>query len=128
MLRNGKAGKETGKSNQDPANPEVIDAALAIQALRNATGDVTMPRGGKRSTSWKAGQSGNPRGRPKHAVPERLQAAPRSSVRVCLDITPSGASALRQCGLIAAGEETAPSALGNGLLEAAARYLGLAAD
>jgi hypothetical protein len=87
-----------------------------------------MPRGGKRSTSWKAGQCGNPRGRPKHAVPERLQAAARSSVRVCLDITPSGASALRQCGLIAAGEETAPSALGNGLLEAAARYLGLAAD
>jgi hypothetical protein len=45
------------KPAQDPANPEVIDAALAIQALRNATGDVTMPRGGKRSTSWKAGQS-----------------------------------------------------------------------
>ena len=87
-----------------------------------------MPRGGKRSTSFKPGVSGNPRGRPKKAVPQRLHAAPSGSIRVCLDITPSGASALRQCGLIEAGEETDPSALGNALLEAAARYLGIVSD
>src|SRR5208283_2231022 len=33
--------------------------------------------------------------------------------KLSLNITPSGASALRQCGLIEAGEETDPSALGN---------------
>lgn len=87
-----------------------------------------MPRGGRRSTSWKRGQSGNPRGRPKRALPERLQAATSGSIRVCLDIAPAGTSALRQHGLIEAGEETDPRALGNALLEAAARYLEIVSD
>jgi hypothetical protein len=57
-----------------------------------------------------------------------LRQVATNGIRVSLDITPAGASALRQCGLIGAGEKTNPSAVGNGLLEAAARYLGLAAD
>ena len=87
-----------------------------------------MPRGGRRSTSFKPGISGNPRGRPKRAVPKRLEAAPSGSIRVCLDITPSGASFLRRYGLIGAGEETDPSALGIALLEAAGRYLDIVSD
>jgi hypothetical protein len=86
-----------------------------------------MPRGGRRSTSFKPGQSGNPRGRPKKAPIERRQVA-MAGIRTCLDISPAGVSALRRGGLIEAGEETNPSAIGNGLLEAAARYLGLVVD
>jgi hypothetical protein len=51
------------------------------------------------------------------------EAASGAKWRYQRDITPAGASALRQCGLIEAGEETDPSALGNALLEAAVRYL-----
>jgi len=51
-----------------------------------------------------------------------------NGVRICLDITPEGASALRRSGLIEAGEETDPSKVGIGLLEAAARYLGIVSD
>jgi hypothetical protein len=45
-----------------------------------------------------------------------------------LNITPSGASAFRQRGLIEAGEETNPSEVGDALLEAAARYLDIVSD
>ena len=86
-----------------------------------------MPRGGKRSTSFKPGVSGNPRGRPKKVAAEARQVA-TNVIRVCLYITPSGASDLRQYGLIGAGEETDPSALGNALLKAAARYLDIVSD
>ena len=79
-----------------------------------------MARGGRRSTTFKPGVSGNARGRPKKAATERPQVA-TNGIRICLDITLEGASALRRSGLIAAGEEANPSAIGIGLLEAAAR-------
>ena len=75
-----------------------------------------MPRGGRRSTSWKRGQSGNLKGRPKKAVAERLQVTTSGRIGVCLDIAPLAARALRQRGLIAVGEENNPSALCYGLL------------
>jgi hypothetical protein len=46
---------------------------------------------------------------------------------IMLEITPSGAAALRRRGLIAPGQEKDPDAVASGLLEAAARYLGLVA-
>ena len=76
-------------------------------------------KGGRRSTSFKPGVSGNPRGRPRKARPDAAEAG----VWITMTITPSGASALRRRGLIAAGQEREPKAVANGLLEAAARYL-----
>jgi hypothetical protein len=83
-----------------------------------------MPRGGKRSTSFKPGQSGNPRGRPRRVSPEGPQVA-GNGIRVCLDIAPAGVRALRRCGLIGLGDETDQQAIARGVLEAAGRYLGL---
>jgi hypothetical protein len=89
-----------------------------------------MPRGGKRSTSWKPGQSGNRAGRPRKSRALILQRIREEegfadAVKFNLEITPAGAAALCRHGLITPGYETHPQAIANGLLEAAARYLGL---
>jgi hypothetical protein len=46
-------------------------------------------------------------------------------IRIDLQITPAGARALRSRGLIFEGQERDPKTIANGILEAAARYLGL---
>jgi hypothetical protein len=107
-----------------------IEAALAIQALRNATGDATMPRGGKRSTSWKAGQSGNASGSSRTQRELRRQRrntekAFVDAVAIQLEITTAAATELYRRGLVAPGHERDPQAVATGVLEAAARYLGL---
>jgi len=50
-----------------------------------------MPRGGKRLTSFKPGQSGNPRGRPRNWAPVP-QDGFADAKRINVDITPAGAS------------------------------------
>jgi Family of unknown function (DUF5681) len=89
-----------------------------------------MLRGGKRSTSFKPGQSGNPRGRPRKSRAILLKRALEEegyadSIKINLQITRAGAAELCRRGLVTPGYETHPQAVAHGLLEAAARYLGL---
>jgi Family of unknown function (DUF5681) len=89
-----------------------------------------MPRGGRRSTSFKPGQSGNPHGRPRKSRALLLQRAMEEegfadALKISLQITTAGAAALRARGLITPGYERHPQAVAHGLLEAAARYLGM---
>jgi len=89
-----------------------------------------MPRGGRRSSSWGPGQSGNRRGRPRRSRALLLQPTLEEegfadAVKIQLDITPAGAAALCRHGLVTPGYETHPEAVAHGILEAAARYLGL---
>jgi Family of unknown function (DUF5681) len=89
-----------------------------------------MPRGGKRSTSFKPGQSGNARGRPRKGRALLLQRIVEEegfadAVKIRLEITRAGAAELCRRGLVTPGYETHPQAVAHGLLEAAARYLGL---
>jgi hypothetical protein len=89
-----------------------------------------LPRGGRRSTSFKPGQSGNPRGRPRKSRALLLQRALEEegladAIKIQLRITTAGTAALSARGLITPGYERHPQAVAHGLLEAAARYLGL---
>jgi hypothetical protein len=92
-------------------------------------GDVAMPRGGKRSTSFKPGQSGNPAGWPRKYRALLLQRIREEgfvgAIKIQLEITTAGVAALCRCGLVTPGYEKRPQAIAHGLLEAAARYLGL---
>ena len=71
------------RHSDDRHRTEIWRSAQNRQSNRQSE---AMTRGGRRSTSFKPGVSGNPRGRPKHVVPKRLQAAPSGSIRVCLYI------------------------------------------
>ena len=89
-----------------------------------------MPRGGKRSTSWKAGQSGNASGSSRTQRELRRQRrntekAFVDAVAIQLEITTAAATELCRRGLVAPGHERDPQAVATGVLEAAARYLGL---
>jgi hypothetical protein len=89
-----------------------------------------MPRGGKRTTSWKQGQSGNPVGssRKQWEVRRRRRNTEKSfvnSVTIHLDITVAAVAELYRRGMVAPGYERDPQAVAHGVIEAAARYLGL---
>jgi hypothetical protein len=89
-----------------------------------------MPRGGKRSTSWKAGRSGNPAGssRKQWELRRRRRNIEEDfvdAVAIQLEITAAAAVELCRRGLVTPGYERDPQALANGVIEAAARYLGL---
>jgi hypothetical protein len=89
-----------------------------------------MPRGGRRSTSFKPGQSGNPRGRPRKSralLLQRILEEERfaEAVKIELLITTAGVAALCRRGLVTPGYETRPAAVAHGILAAAARHLGL---
>ena len=89
-----------------------------------------MPRGGKRSTSFKPGQSGNPVGssRKQCELRRRRRNTERDfvdAVAIQLEITTAAATELCRRGLVAPGHERDPQAVATGVLEAAARYLGL---
>jgi hypothetical protein len=89
-----------------------------------------MPRGGKRTTSWKAGQSGNPAGssRKQWELRRRRRNSGRAfvdAVAIQLEITTAAAAELCRRGMVIPGYERDPQAVATGVLEAAARYLGL---
>lgn len=89
-----------------------------------------MPRGGKRSTSWKRGQSGNPAGssRKQWELRRRRRNTERAfvdAVAIQLEITTAAATELCRRGLVAPGHERDPQAVAHGVIEAAARCLGL---
>jgi hypothetical protein len=91
-----------------------------------------MPRGGKRSTSFKPGQSGNPAGssRKQWELRRRRRNTERAfvdAVAIQLEITTAAATELCRRGLVAPGHERDPQAVAHGVIEAAARYLGLKA-
>jgi hypothetical protein len=93
---------------------------------------MTMPRGGKRSTSFKPGKSGNPAGscRKQRELRRRrgnTEKAFVDAVAIQLEITTAAATELCRRGLIAPGHERDPHAVAHGVIEAAARYLGLKA-
>jgi hypothetical protein len=88
-----------------------------------------MPRGGKRSTSWKRGQSGNPVGssRKQWELRRRHREVEEGfvdAVAIQLEITTVAAAELCRRGLITPGYERDPQAVAHGVIEAAARYLG----
>ena len=89
-----------------------------------------MPRGGKRSTSFKSGRSGNPAGssRKQCELRHRRRNTERAfvdAVTIQLEITTAAAAELCRRGLVAPGHERDPQAVAHGVIEAAARYLGL---
>jgi hypothetical protein len=91
---------------------------------------MTMPRGGKRSTCFKPGQSGNPAGssRKQWELRRRRRNTERDfvdAVAIQLEITTAAAAELCRRGLVAPDPEQDPQAVATGVLEAAARYLGL---
>jgi hypothetical protein len=93
---------------------------------------MTMPRGGKRSTSFKPGLSGNPVGssRKQRELRRRHRNTERAfvdAVAIQLEITTAAATELCRRGLVAPGHERDPQAVAHGVIEAAARYLGLKA-
>lgn len=91
-----------------------------------------MPRGGRRSTSWKPGQSGNPAGssRKQWELLRRHRQVEQGfvdAIAIQLEITTAAAGELCRRGLVTPGYERNPQAVANGVIEAAARYLGLKA-
>jgi hypothetical protein len=123
--QNGKTGKETGKRKQEQANAETT-YIRTLRTLRR----YDDARGGKRSTSFKPGQSGNPIGSSRKQCELRRQRrntekAFVDAVAIQLEITAAAAAELCRRGLVAPGHERDPQAVATGVLEAAARYLGL---
>ena len=91
-----------------------------------------MHRGGKRTTSWKPGQSGSPAGssRKQAALRRRRRNTEKGfidAVAIQLEITTAAAAELCRRGMVAPGFERDPQAVAHGVIEAAARYLCLKA-
>jgi hypothetical protein len=91
-----------------------------------------MPRGGKRSTSFKPGRSGNPAGSSRKQWELRrqrrnIERAFVDAVAIQLEITTAAVAELCRRGMVTPGYERDPQAIAHGVIEAAARYLGLKA-
>ena len=85
-------GRRTGVAEISKGSSKSQPDAAKFNQTQQRSKQATC-EGGRRSTSFRPGVSGNPRGRPKKVATDNGQVA-TNGTRICLDITPLGVWAL----------------------------------